>query len=610
MKIKIIAVLTLLSFSISFAEAKQNIGIIPFQNKISDSRQDWISYGFEYLLQNKLSIISGFYVQSTNQFQTALGSTGFGSETIDERFIYRLGKNAKVDLVINGTYEISGSNMNLTVTYYSAFNGTVIQSKSYREPLSGLFRICQSIVDDIITLTEVPLSDSERRLSTLTITESIAAYENFIRGYIENNSAEPQNDLITNYFSKAIQEDPRFWEAYYNLGIVYFNTSQFQQALAQFDKVIQALPNFDKPYYGRGLIQLQNEKYQEAVSDFNKVIELNPNDYKAYYNLGKLYIEEKDFTQAIKNLKEAEKLNPNFAPLFFEMGNNYFVQGQYRSAIDSYRRAAELDAQNVKYRIRLGETYYRSQIYYNAYNEFQAAIKLKPNEPVAHFMVGVTVYKQAVLEELVEAFLDMLNDDSLQAEKTSVDQKFNKKQTKIIDPAKRDKVYQEMVDAFTKAAQARPGFMEATFNLALTYHEMGNNLEAENYYKKVLLIKPDLVRAYMKLADLYTETNRKEIAIDQYRKVFYLEPGIFVHQTTLGAEHRYINVYDIFKKELDDQLAVNPGNPKNNLVLAKIYEAQGYYGKAANLLRNVLSSSPTNTEAREILARVEKKVSK
>jgi len=610
MKIKIIAVLTLLSFSISFAEAKQNIGIIPFQNKMTNSGQDWVSYGFEYLLQNKLSVISGFYVHSTSQFQSALETTGFGSEAIDERFIYRLGKNAKVDLVINGVYEINASNLNLTVTYYSAFNGTVIQTKNYREPLSGLFRICQSLVDDIITLTEVPLSETERRLSTLTITESISAYENFIRGYIENNSAEPNNVMITNYFSKAIQEDARFWEAYYNLGIVYFNTNQFQQAQAQFDKVIQALPNFDKPYYGRGLIHLQNQEYSTALNDFNKVIELNPNDFKAYYNLGRIYIEQKDFTQAISNLKQAEKLNPNFAPLFFEMGNNYFVQTQYRSAIDSYRRAAELDPQNVKYRIRLGETYYRSQIYYNAYNEFQATLKLKPNEPVAHFMVGVTVYKQAVLEELVEAFLDMLNENSLQAEKPEADQKFNKKQTKIIDPAKRDKVYQEMVDAFTKAAQARPGFMEATFNLALTYYEMGNALEAENYYKKVLLIKPDLVRAYMKLAALYTETNRKDQAIDQYRKVFYLEPGIFVHQNTLGAEHRYVNIYETFKKELDDQLTVNPGNPKNNLVLAKIYEAQGYYGKAANLLRNVLSSNPANEEAKLVLARVEKKVNK
>jgi Tfp pilus assembly protein PilF len=147
--------------------------------------------------------------------------------------------------------------------------------------------------------------------------------------------------------------------------------------------------------------------------------------------------------------------------------------------------------------------------------------------------------------------------------------------------------------------------MEATFNLALTYHEAGNNTDAEKYYLRTLQLDPNLVRARLKLAELYTETNRKKEAIEQYRQIFYIAPSIFVHHPTLGPEHQYINVFKKFRSELETKLQREPNSPKYNLILAKVFQAQGQYGKAANLARKVLTFSPNNSDARKILAQIE-----
>jgi tetratricopeptide (TPR) repeat protein len=247
----------------------------------------------------------------------------------------------------------------------------------------------------------------------------------------------------------------------------------------------------------------------------------------------------------------------------------------------------------------MGDTYYRSQIYYNAYNELKLAIEIRPDDPIAYFLLGITVYKRAVLEELVEAFLDML---SSEPEKEGVEEKKFKKTT-ALDPIKSKAIYQEMADAFANAVRYKPSFMEAAFNLALTYHEMGNTAMAEQYYKTTLQIRPNLVRAHLKLADLYTETSRKQDAIESYRRVFYIEPGIIVSQPTLGSEHQYINIYDKFMNELQGKLQSNPDDPNTNLILAKVFESQGQYGKAANLARKVLTHSPNNKEAKSILSK-------
>lgn len=601
MKLKII-IISLLILSSLFAQDKRRIGLIPLENKGS-SKYDWISYGLEYLLLNKFSVISVFYVPENEIFRKALQESGYGTRPLDERMIYHIGKNAEVEVTISGNYAVNRNTLSVQVIFSNTFNGSKILATNYSQPLPKLFDIANTIVYDMINLAGNGISDSEKRLLEFKITNSAKAFESFVRGYMESEKTNPRPEVVIGLFRKAIREDAKFWEAYYNLGITYFNDRKYNEALKQFNKVIQALPGFEKPYYGRGLIYEKQKKYDTAIADFKKVIEINPNDYKSYYYLGKIQVRQKQYKEAEKNLTKAKTINPDFAPAYYELGNIYYNQNQYRQAIPHLRKASELQPENPDFHRKLGDCYYRSQVFYSAYNELKTTIALRPSDAIAYFMLGITVYKQAVLEELIGSFLDMLSGDTNREADKNV--KFDKKRA-ALDPIKQREIYEQMVDAFTHAVQAQPHFMEATFNLALTYDEMGDKEQAEKYYKKALQIKPDLVRAYIKLAELYTSTGRKNEAIEQYRKLFYIEPALIVQNPTLGPEHQYINIYKKLRQELDDKLQSNPDNPKDNMVLAKIFQAQGQYGKAANILRKVLSRSPNNGEAKAMLAKLQR----
>ncbi len=587
-----------------WAQDKRRVGLIPFVNEKPSAKYDWISYGFEYYLRNKLSLLSGFYVPDKKQFKKVLDEVGFGKGPLTERMIYHIGKYGKVEVTISGTYQVQGNTLILNVLYSNAYTGQPLLTTTIKEPLSNFFSAAKQIIDQLINLAGIPVTAKEKKLLSFTLTRSVRAFESFIRAYMESEKPHARIEVVTGLFKKAIREDPQFWEAYYNLGIVYFNSGKLEQALAQFSKVIQALPNFSKPYFGRGLIYYKKGQFNLALADFKKVVELNPNDYKAFYYQGIIYRRLKKFKEAEKALNEAKKINPDYAPAYYEIGNVYYDQAKYRKAIEYYRNATELDPKTAEYHLRLGDCYYRSQIFYNALNELNKSIELQPDNSIAYFLKGLTIYKQAVIEELINAFLELLKGND---EGTKITVKRRKSNAKIaMDPIKKKQVYIDMAIAFTEAVRYNPNFKEAIFNLALTYHEMGKYDLAEKYYLMTLQKDPKLLRVYLKLAELYTKTGRKDMALEQYRTVFYLKPSYIVRHPTLGPEFRYMNILNKFRNELEERLRENPNDAEANITLAKVFMAQGNYGKAANLARRVLAFYPNNKEAQKLLEHIDK----
>ncbi len=603
------SILTILIFlfliSSALANDKRKIALLPFFNEKPSHKYSWVAFGLEYYLRNKLSVLSGFYLPEKKVLKKVLDEVNFGKAPLDERMIYRIGRYAKVDITISGSFLIEKNIITLKVLYSNAFNGTSILSAQFRQPVNKFFELGNQLINQLISLTGIPVSSTEKQLLSFSLTNSVSAFESFIKAYMENDKPNARLEKVIGLFRQAIRKDPEFWEAYYNLGIVYFNAGNYSKALEQFDKLIKALPKFSKPYYGRGLIYLKKGDYDLALKDFEHVRDLNPNDYQAYYYIGRVLRKQGKFKEAEKSLKKATEINPDFAPPFFEWGNIYFDKRNYRKAIEYYRTATELNPNNAEYHLRLGDCYYRSQVYYSALNELNKSIELQQDNPYAYFLKGLTIYKQAVIEELIAAFLELLDNQNGSSSTHLKARKVRKRQNLKADPIKKKQVYLDMAIAFTNAVKYKPEFKEAIFNLALTYHEMKNYKEAEKYYYIVLKLDKSLLRVYLKLAELYTEKGEKDLALEQYRKVFYLKPSYIVSHPSLGPEFRYLNILNKFKAEVEERLQKNPRDIEANLVLAKVFEAQGNYGKAANLARRVLAFHPQNEEAKQLLKSID-----
>jgi OmpA-OmpF porin, OOP family len=109
--------------------------------------------------------------------------------------------------------------------------------------------------------------------------------------------------------NEAIEKDKNFMEAYYRLGLVYFNMRTYPKAIAQFEKALTLTSDLKKQkviWFDLGeayLLEGQYEKAQEMLSAFLKNEILN----KPKIERAKLNLRNADF--ALQNKKENSKYN-------------------------------------------------------------------------------------------------------------------------------------------------------------------------------------------------------------------------------------------------------------------------------------------------------------
>jgi len=92
------------------------------------------------------------------------------------------------------------------------------------------------------------------------------------------------------YFRRAIELDPKFPNAYNNLGIVLSSTNRGDEAIKSFKKAIELDPNYANAYNNLGWLYANNGEFDNAIKMLEKAISVNPNLPRPYGNLGNIYL--------------------------------------------------------------------------------------------------------------------------------------------------------------------------------------------------------------------------------------------------------------------------------------------------------------------------------
>ena len=213
-------------------------------------------------------------------------------------------------------------------------------------------------------------------------------------------------------FTKAIEINPQFAQAYSNRGFAYSNLGDYNQAIKDYNRAIEINPQDAVAYYNRGgLAYGKLGNYNQAIKDYNKAIEINPQLAGPYYNRGNVYvIKLGNNNRAIKDYNKAIELNPQFAQAYYNRGVAYGNLGNYKQAIADYNRAIELNPQFAKAYYNRGLAYGKLGNYNQEIKDYSRAIELNPQFAKAYYNRGFTYneignYKQAVADIKIAARL-------------------------------------------------------------------------------------------------------------------------------------------------------------------------------------------------------------
>lgn len=99
---------------------------------------------------------------------------------------------------------------------------------------------------------------------------------------------------------------------YYNQGIDFYNSNEIQNSINAFKKAIEIDPKFYEAYYNLAKIQESYKYYNDAILTYEKLIETMPEDYESMYNLGNLLFKRGYLKKSLTYLDRI----PNYSEYF------------------------------------------------------------------------------------------------------------------------------------------------------------------------------------------------------------------------------------------------------------------------------------------------------
>ena len=191
-------------------------------------------------------------------------------------------------------------------------------------------------------------------------------------------------DCAISSFSKAIEIDGGYAEAYYYRANAYDERKEYTQALQDYSKAIALKPQYAEAYHNRGNTYDRVGDLDAALADYTKAIELKPGLIPSYTNRGSIYASREDHESAIRDYSKAIDLDPQHAAAYFNRGYSYDDLHRYEDAIKDYTKAIELKPDFTDAIVNRGVVYDNLGKYRQAIKDYTRALTLKPTDAMAY----------------------------------------------------------------------------------------------------------------------------------------------------------------------------------------------------------------------------------
>ncbi len=307
-----------------------------------------------------------------------------------------------VEAVLEGSYQLDGGRLRVTVQLVSASDGTQVWSNTFEDRFTNILAVQDRISKEVAQSLVSNLSEAEQRLLAKRPTANAEAYQSYLKGrYFWNKRTVEGLERSIEYFNKAIEIDPKFALAHVGLAesfdlLVFYNdlppNEFFPKAKAAALNALEIDPALGEAHLPLARVRAYYEWDRAgAESAFQQAIRLNPNDatshqwYGEYLGLlGKLDL-------AIEELKLAQELDPLSLAINMDFGTAFYYARQYDRAIDQYRKTLEIEPNFGVCRVFLAGAYAAKGMYEESIREHRKAIVLAGDRPILWALLGHTL---------------------------------------------------------------------------------------------------------------------------------------------------------------------------------------------------------------------------
>ena len=363
----------------------RSLAVLPLDNLSGDISQNYFADGMTDELITDLAQISALRVISRTSVMAYKGA---------RKPLPQIARELNVDAVVEGSVLRSGDQVRITAQLIEASTDKHLWSQSYegelRDTLALQSRVASAIADQI----RINLTPQERAALKNVKVVNPQAYESYLKGrYFWNKRTADGLKVALAYFNQAIDEDPKYAEAYSGLADTYALLGDWQYAVMTpkeaYPKAkaaaIKALE------LDSGLGEAHNSlafvldgfdwNFDAAGKEFRRAIELNPGYATAHHWYAWHLSLLGRYDEAIAEMKKAENLDPLSLIINADLAELLVLAHSDDSSIQQSRKTIEMDPNFALAHNQLAQAYLQEHKYDQAVAELQKAVQLSGGSP-------------------------------------------------------------------------------------------------------------------------------------------------------------------------------------------------------------------------------------
>lgn len=211
--------------------------IIPFRNLSEKAEDQWLGNSFAESLTMGLLKVKALQVIERGQLDAIVKEQNMGqSARVDEQSAPRLGKLLGAKLVVMGSFQKVGDQLQANVRFVDAETGEVDPNRfaQIQGPFNTIFDLQADLAKQLVNQLQVQAKPDEIRemKAVFTATQSPEAYRHYIEGQtlLRQGTTRHLAEAIS-AFQKALKEDPNYALAYAGLAESYATRADFSKQL-------------------------------------------------------------------------------------------------------------------------------------------------------------------------------------------------------------------------------------------------------------------------------------------------------------------------------------------------------------------------------------------
>jgi TolB-like protein/Flp pilus assembly protein TadD len=422
----------------------RSLAVLPLENLSADASQNYFADGMTDELITDLAQISALRVISRTSVMVYKGA---------RKPLPQIARELNVDAVVEGTVLRSGDQVRITAQLIEASTDKHLWSQSYEGELRDSLALQNTVARAIAEQIRINLTPQEQAALKNVKVVNPQAYESYLKGrYFWNKRTSDGLKVALAYFNQAIEEDPKYAEAYSGLADTYALLGDWQYA-----------------------VMTPKEAFPKAKAAAIKALELDNALGEAHNSLAFVLDGfDWDFDSAGKEFRRAIELNPGYATAHHWYAWHLSLLGRYDEAIGEMRKAENLDPLSLIINADLAELLVLAHSYDESIQQSRKTIEMDPNFALAHNQLAQAYLQKHMYAEAVAEL-----QKAVQLSGGSPTCIANLARAYVLSGKRSEAL--ELLSELKK--RSNPGYSNAS-EIAIIYASLGDTAQAMNWLEK------------------------------------------------------------------------------------------------------------------------------